>query len=70
MQNLITDVLNYSRLQTSKIVFTKTDLTIITNEVVDELAELINDTNTTIEIGSLPTLNIIQNQFSQLLSNL
>ena len=70
MQNLITALLNYSRTNTSEIIYIPTDLNTIVQEEKNSLSELIETTGTVIEISSLPTVDIIPEQFNQLFSNL
>lgn len=70
MQNLITSLLNYSLTSTSQITYTSTDLTQILNEVTHNLRELIEDNEVLVEVGPLPTLQVIPHQFNQLFCNL
>ena len=70
MQTLIEDLLLYSRTNIADRNFVKTDLKVIAAEVVEELSELINEKNATIEINGLCELNIIPFQIKQLLNNL
>ncbi|MEP6514279.1 MAG: ATP-binding protein [Parafilimonas sp.] len=70
MQNLISDLLNYSRTNTAEIVYAPTDLNIIVEEVKANLRELIEDSKAVFETSPLPTLNIVPLQFNQLFSNI
>ncbi|AEV98011.1 multi-sensor signal transduction histidine kinase [Niastella koreensis GR20-10] len=70
MQLLINDLLAYSRTNTSKKHFEKTDLNLLLAEVKQELMEKIIATNSIIEYGPLPVLSIIPFQFKQLFTNL
>jgi PAS domain S-box-containing protein len=70
MQNLITALLNYSRANTAEIVLVPTDLCDIVKEVKNNLSELIEEDNITIETSELPVLNVIPIQFNQLFSNI
>jgi PAS domain S-box-containing protein len=70
MQNLINALLSYSRTSTSELVFAPTDLGVLMEEVKNNLHELISESHTTIEISSLPILNVIPLQFQQLFTNL
>ena len=70
MQNLISALLTYSRANTYEIVFIRTDLNVIIEEVKNNLRELIEENNATIETSNLPALNIVPLQFNQLFSNI
>jgi PAS domain S-box-containing protein len=70
MQNLITALLNYSRANTYEVDFIQTDLNIVIEEVKNNLRELIEENNVTIETSDLPVLNIVPLQFNQLFSNI
>jgi PAS domain S-box-containing protein len=70
MQNLITSLLNYSRTNTAEIIFVPTDLNVILEEVKHNLSELFEEHHAVLEASSLPVLNVIPYQFSQLLSNI
>ena len=70
MQTLIEDLLNYSRVNTSVIISTPTDLNVLLEDVKNDLNELTAETNTLIESSLLPTLNIIPHHFNQVMSNL
>jgi len=69
MQSLIAALRNYSRTNTSEIIYAPTDLNMIVEEVKNNLRELIEDNKASIETLPLPTLNIVPEQFSQLFSN-
>jgi PAS domain S-box-containing protein len=70
MQNLITALLNYSRINTSEIAYVLTDLNLIVEEVKNDLNELIEENHVTVQTNPLPSLKIIPLQFNQLLSNI
>ena len=70
MQNLISALLDYSRTNTSDIVFVQTDLNSIIEEVKNNLNELIEEDNVIIKTSALPTLKVIPLQFNQLFSNI
>ncbi len=70
MKNLINDLLNYSRLNTTESVYVLTDLDEILQDVKDSLKELIEEKGVTIDSGPLPSLTVIPHQFMQLFSNL
>ncbi len=70
MQKLIEDLLAFSRLNSTEKIFENIDLKTIANEVKDELKDIINEKNATIEIADLSTVGVIPFQFRQLLQNL
>jgi len=70
MQNLIESLLNFSRTTTTEIVFVKTDLNQIVNEVKAVLHETIKEKKAVIESENLPTLNAVPVQMQQLFLNL
>ena len=69
MQQLIQDLLAFSRISTTELEFEKKDLNIIIEDVVNELKDTIQEKNATIE-AELCTANIIPFQFRQLMYNL
>ena len=70
MQNLITSILSYSRTNTAELIFEKTDLNQVLNEVKGVLQESIQEKNAVIESYKLPTINAIPVQMHQLFLNL
>jgi len=70
MQQLIDDLISYSRTSTEKIKMTKTDLNKTLKIVLEELKEVIQESGATIESEELPVLPIIPSQFLQLFQNL
>lgn len=70
MQNLIEAFLNYSRIDNSQLVFEKTDLTLIIEDAISQLSDLIEEKNVVIENGKLPVLSVIPFQVQQLFINL
>jgi light-regulated signal transduction histidine kinase (bacteriophytochrome) len=70
MQRLIEDLLAFSRINTTDHVFEQTDLSIIVQEVISDLSEVIKEKNATIEIPELCPARIIAFQFRQLMYNL
>ncbi len=70
MQQLIDDLLAFSRINTTDHQFEKTDLSIIIKEVKNELRDTIREKHATIEIIELCPANIIAFQFRQLMYNL
>ncbi len=70
MQQLIDDLLAFSRVATTELKFEKTALNQIIEEVKIELKDTIHEKQATIEVGELGTLNLITFQFRQLMYNL
>ncbi len=70
MQQLIMDLLDFSRVNTSERKFEKTDLNIIIEEVKSELNEMIKEKQATIEVTELIPCHIIPFQIRQLMHNL
>ncbi len=70
MQQLIDDLLAFSRISTTELTFEKTDLNIIIEEVKTELKDTVNERNAIIEAVVLCPVNIIAFQFRQLMYNL
>ncbi|HMK27455.1 MAG TPA: ATP-binding protein [Chitinophagaceae bacterium] len=70
MQQLIDDLLAFSRISTTELKFAESDLTIIIDEVKTELKDTIQEKHATIESIELCPANIIAFQFRQLMYNL
>jgi signal transduction histidine kinase len=70
MQQLIDDLLAFSRISTTELVFEKTDLNKIIEEVKTELKDTIQEKHATIEATGIFPVNIIAFQFRQLMYNL
>src|SRR5450631_1991659 len=70
MQQLIDDLLAFSRINTTELKFEKTDLKTIVDEVKTELKDTIQEKHATIEAIELCPANIIAFQFRQLMYNL
>lgn len=70
MQLLIDDLLAFSRITTTELVFELTDLQAIIEEIKAELTETIADKKATIITHGLVPINIIAFQFRQLMYNL
>ena len=70
MQELINDLLTYSRTSTDEKLFKPTDLNEIINRVKADLKEEINHKNAVIEVSGLTTLSVIPYQMGQLFQNL
>jgi PAS domain S-box-containing protein len=70
MQQLIHDLLVYSRTTGSAEHFKKTDLNVVLGEVMNELKEMIEEKQATIEAAQLPELDVIPFQFHQFFMNM
>ncbi len=70
MQQLIEDLLVYSRTSTADRKFQKTHLSVIVNEVINELKETIRDKKATVKVSCDCEVSIIPFQFHQLVQNL
>lgn len=70
MQQLIQDLLAFSRVNTGERKFEPTDLNLLINEVLDEVREAIQEKNATIVVEKLDMATIIVFQFRQLIYNL
>ena len=70
MQLLIEDLLTYSRTNTGESKTEKKDLTLIIEEVKNDLKELIEEKKATIKTKGICEMNIISFQFRQLMHNL
>lgn len=70
MQELINDLLIYSRTTGSPEHFQKTDLNLILEKVKADLKDVIEEKNARIESTGLPELNVIPFQFHQLFTNM
>ncbi len=70
MQQLIDDLLSFSRINTTDHKFENTDLAMIIEEIKVELKDTIIDKNATIEITEVCDANVIVFQFRQLMYNL
>ena len=70
MRSLLSDLLNYSRMNAGNDIFVPTDLNTVLEEAKNSLSEKIADKNAIIEADHLPTLPGIPTQFYQLFTNL
>ena len=69
MQTLISDLLAYARLS-SNVVFEKTDLNIVLQEVLSDFDYLIEHKNAIIKISDLPIIDSVPSQLRQVFQNL
>jgi light-regulated signal transduction histidine kinase (bacteriophytochrome) len=70
MQQLIEDLLAFSRISTTEREFERLDLDIVIEVVKNELKDTIQEKNATVEATNPDPVNIIHFQFSQLMHNL
>lgn len=70
MQQLILDLLAYSRANTAERHFEKVDLNVILANSEEQVKETIQQKNAVIDSAHLPTLSIVRYQFEQLFTNL
>jgi signal transduction histidine kinase len=70
MQQLINDLLDFSRITTTELKFEKTELNTIVQDVITELKDTIQEKRATIDATDLCSANIIAFQFRQLMFNL
>jgi PAS domain S-box-containing protein len=70
MQDLIEALLNYSHVDVAENIFEETDLNAVYSEVRSNLNDIIEEAKATIEIGHLPTLQLVPLQMQQLFINL
>ena len=70
MQNLINDLLTYSKTKFDERKFELKDLNTILNNVIEDFSEETENKNVIFEIENLGSLNVIEFQFRQLMYNL
>ncbi|HEX8270591.1 MAG TPA: CheR family methyltransferase [Flavobacterium sp.] len=70
MQQLIDDLISYSRTSSQKIVYIESDLNMLLNEVLEDLKEVIAESKALIDIPEMPFIQVIPSQFRQLFLNL
>lgn len=70
MQNLIQDLLTYSRTNSADRIFTTVKIDEIAEEVISDFSDRIEEKNAVVEYHDLGEANLIQFQFRQLLHNL
>ncbi|MCW3104827.1 MAG: hypothetical protein JWO09_3267 [Bacteroidetes bacterium] len=70
MQQLIEDLLAFSKVKTTERKFEKTDPGVVINEIKEDLKDIFNAKHATIEATELCPVNVIAFQFRQLLYNL
>jgi PAS domain S-box-containing protein len=70
MQNLISSLLSYSRMNTRNMEFEKVDLNSLIVDVITNNQELIEENNSSVKVGKLPVITGIPVQLNQLFTNL
>ncbi len=70
MQNMISSLLNYSRMNVKEMEFETTDLNEILDEVCNNLREQITESQTTVLHESLPVISCVPLQITQLFTNM
>ncbi len=70
MQNLIEDVLTFSRLSNTELPLSEIDLTDVVKAVLDDLEISIENKKVDIQLGKLPVVNAVAAQMHQLFHNL
>ncbi len=70
MQQLIDDLISYSRTGSQKVKFKVTDLNHLLQEVLEDLQIFLEEQRAEVEIGKLPTISAIPSQIRQLFVNL
>lgn len=70
MQNLMIDLVNYTRTLKGDKTFVKTNLASLLEQIVEDLSENIEDKKATVNIGNLPVIKAIPFQIEQLFINL
>jgi signal transduction histidine kinase len=70
MQNLLDALLEFSRTNTTEINMEPTDLNKVLQEAMNDLKEILDEKNATVQSRGLPTLPVVPVQFRQLFINL
>lgn len=70
MSQLVTDLINYSRINFIEKEFKKTDLNLLLKKTIGDMKEVIAEKNVIITIDSFPQLSVIPYQIQQLFTNL
>lgn len=70
MRNLITDVLNFSKIRKTEIRFSQTDLTLVVKNVLEGLDQRIKAADAVITIGELPVIEASGLHVAQLFENI
>jgi two-component system CheB/CheR fusion protein len=70
MSQLITDLIDYSRINFIEKEYKQTDLNVLLKKIIADLKDIIVERNATVTISNLPQLNVIPYQIQQLFTNL
>lgn len=70
MQQLILDLLSYSRVNTADKHYKQTDLSALLNEVLEQLSDPLEKQKAVVDVSALPTAEVIPYQIEQLFTNL
>jgi signal transduction histidine kinase len=70
MRNLIDNLLEFSRVTRSTVIFVKTNLNQLITEVLNEQELRIEETNAEISVDKMPELEVVPSQMKQLFNNL
>jgi PAS domain S-box-containing protein len=70
MQNLINSLLNYSRMNSTDIMYETTDLNVVVQEVLKNLSHLIDENHVVTRCEKLPVIDAFPDQMTQLFTNL
>jgi chemotaxis family two-component system sensor kinase Cph1 len=70
MQDMIDDLLQYSRVRTQGQEFVDTDAEAVLEDTLNDLELLVEETDATVTVGDLPTVTADRNQLGQLFQNL
>ena len=70
MQQLILDILDYSKVNTTDTKKENTDLHELTTEILDEYKDQIDEKQAEVQLADLPVVPVVRFQYKQLISNL
>jgi len=70
MSQLITDLINYSRINFIEKEYKKTDINLLLKKTLSDMKELIAEKKAIIKVDPIPQLNVISYQIQQLFTNL
>lgn len=70
MSQLITDLINYSRINFIEKEYKNTDMNLLLKKTLADLKDTINEKNAVVTVGPFPQLNVIPYQMQQLFTNL
>lgn len=70
MSQLITDLINYSRINFIEKEFKRTDINLLLKKTIGDMKDVIADKKAIVKVDSIPELNVIPYQIQQLFTNL